>query len=105
VQNVEHAVGEYQRPRQLREARRELCGRAELGFEGGSGMHAASVTPLPATLQMRREWQVTPFVKQRQDRRQRAGACDKRPLAQFSQWLRSSRKLVVQTQFPKEDYA
>ena len=44
VQNVEHAVGEHQRPRNSREAGVKVGRRAELGFEGRGGMHAASVT-------------------------------------------------------------
>jgi hypothetical protein len=52
VQNVEYAVAEYQRPRQLRDARSELRGLADFGFEGWDGIHSASVTPAARVLQI-----------------------------------------------------
>jgi hypothetical protein len=45
VQDVEHPVGEDDRPRQLGEARLELGARAELGDEGGE--HARIVAAAP----------------------------------------------------------
>ena len=48
MQYIEHAVGEYQWPRQLGNAPGKLRRITDFGFEGGKWVHAASLTRPPA---------------------------------------------------------
>src|SRR6185503_10811547 len=47
MQDIEHAVGEHQRPAELTGPAREVLGRTDLAFEGGR-LHFAGQTPSPA---------------------------------------------------------